>query len=136
MIPLERVPASPREIRNFGLLFALLALLAGVWFLWKGWGGWEWLAGLAGFFLLTGLAVRSVLRPVYIGWMYFAQVLAWVNTRVILTLFFYLVMTPVGLALRLLGKDPMHRRPDPEGASYWIIRTPEPYDPARSENLF
>jgi hypothetical protein len=50
--------------------------------------------------------------------------------------FFYLVLTPVGLLLRLLGKDPLHRKPDRSAASYWVKRAPEKIDPERYERLF
>lgn len=136
MIPIEKVSASRSDVRKFGLLFAALAALAGVYALWKGSAAWVWLAGAAGLFLVSGLAAYPVLRPVYIGWMMFAQVLAWVNTRILLALFFYLVITPAGLVMRLLRKDPMHRRPDARSATYWVKRAPEEFDPNRYENLF
>ena len=40
------------------------------------------------------LSVHAVLRPIYVGWMKFAFVLGWINTRLILGLFFYLILTP------------------------------------------
>lgn len=42
--------------------------------------------------------------------MKFAHILGWVNTRIILTLVYFLVFTPVALIFKLIGKDPMNRR--------------------------
>jgi len=47
---------------------------------------------------------RGVLGSVYRGWMRFSSALAWINTRIILTLLFFLIMTPMGLFMRLIGK--------------------------------
>jgi hypothetical protein len=88
------------------------------------------------FFLLSGLFTYPLLRPIYIGWMKFAFVLGWVNTRVILSVFFYLVITPVGLVMRLFGRDPMNRKFDRSAASYWVRRPEAPADLKRYENLF
>lgn len=135
-----KLPASitsgRKEVRKFGILFAALGLLLSAWFLYSGSGAWVWSAGGGLIFLLTGLFAYPLLRPVYVGWMAFAFVLGWVNTRVILGLFFYLVLTPVGLAMRLFGRDPMSRKFDRSAASYWVRRDTSAVDPKRYENLF
>jgi hypothetical protein len=53
---------------------------------------------------------------------------------VALVMIFYLVFAPVGIALRLLGKDPLERRLLPEVSSYWSERKPR--DPSRAEKQF
>jgi hypothetical protein len=68
--------------------------------------------------------------------MKFAFALAWVNTRLILGVFFYLVLTPSGLVMRLLGKDPLRRRIERSAKSYWIRKEPVLFDKSRYENLF
>ncbi|MGH9312901.1 MAG: SxtJ family membrane protein [Vicinamibacterales bacterium] len=70
--------------------------------------------------------MRPLLRRMYAGWMTFARALAWVNARIILTVVFYLVLTPVGLARRLLGYDPMSRRLEGDAATYRVTREPRP----------
>ena len=68
------------------------------------------------------MAVPVALRPVRTVWMAVAFALGFVMTRVLLTVVFALTVVPIGLALRVLGKDPLHRRPDPEAATYWVAR--------------
>jgi hypothetical protein len=70
--------------------------------------------------------MRSLLRSAYAGWMVVARKIGWFNSRVILTVVFYLVLTPVGLVRRILGYDPMHRRFELETGSYRVTRAPRP----------
>ena len=127
---------SPHAIRKFGVLFCGVTMLIAVILFWRGKGGWPWFAGASAFFLGTGLFLRVVLRPVYIVWMKFAFLLGWVNTRVFLGGFFYLVLTPTGLLLRLFGKDVLDEKIDRAATSYWIKRDAVPFDPHRTERMF
>ncbi len=79
------------------------------------------LAGIAGVLVLTGLFVPVAARAFHRFWMGIAAVLGYVNSRIILSLLYYLVFTPVGLVRRLIGKDPMKRRGSPQ-SSYWVTR--------------
>ncbi len=130
----DRIDASRTAVRKFGLLFGALSVLVGAYMLYRGHGTWVWALGAAVFFWVTGLVGYPVLKPVYIGWMKFAYVLGWINTRLFLGLFFYLILTPMGLLLRLLGKDLLDEKIDKNAATYWKKR--EPVDPSRYERLF
>jgi hypothetical protein len=74
---------------------------------------------VAAAFFGAAVAIPTMLKPVYILWMRLALVLSWANTRLILLLMFYLIFTPIGLALRLIGKDLLGRRIEKGMASYW-----------------
>lgn len=117
-----------------GALAALAVLVA-----WRrGWSLDGTVLGLATAGVLlaaVGSAIPAALKPLYRVWMALAIVLGHVMTRVLLTGVFLLVVTPVGLALRLLGKDPLERRPDPDATSYWKERDP-PGPPERLEEYF
>ena len=124
------------ELRKFGLLFAGVgAVLASVvW--WKD-VAWWWIPALgAGLFALSGLLAPSLLRPVYRPWMAFAGFLGWLNTKILLTLFFALVITPVGLVLRLFRRDLLEQRMGTSAESYWKQREDTVTDKSRFENLF
>jgi hypothetical protein len=100
-----------RELRRFGLLMGgVIAGLFGTLIpLLKGHALplWPWV--LAALFVLPALAFPKALGPVHRVWMRIGHALGWVNTRILLTLVFYLVVTPMGLAMRALGKDPLRR---------------------------
>jgi len=61
----------------------------------------------------------KILKLLYSWWMKLAALLAWINTRLILTVLFFLVFTPVGIILRLLKNDPLERRFEKGSLSYW-----------------
>ncbi len=132
----DRLDTSRTKVRNFGLMFAGVGVVLTALFVWRGNPAWSWpLAG--GFlFLLLGLFGYPILRPVYIAWMKFAFVLAWINTRIILGLFFFLVLTPIGLAMRFAGKDLLDKRMDRSAKSYWVKRQRVKLDQSRYERLF
>ena len=75
------------------------------------------------------LLFPASLRPVYKIWMRFAEALGWVNTRIILSLIFFLVFFPFGIIMRMFN-DPMQRKFDGAAASYRI-----PSNPTKPENM-
>ena len=72
--------------------------------------------------ILTGLLFPFVLKPFNKIWMALAVVLGWFSSRVILTLMFYLVFTPLGFFLRVTGKDFLKLRYDKNANTYWEKR--------------
>jgi hypothetical protein len=126
---------STKEIRSFAWIVSAALLLIAAYQGWRGAAQWVWITLLAiAAVLLLGAAVApSLLRPVYRAWMRLGEVLAWVNTRIILTLVFFLVVTPIGLVMRLFGRSPMAAR---RGDSYWIDVDPHSYGDRHVEKQF
>jgi len=79
------------------------------------------LGGLALLLLLVALFSPSWAERFNRGWMAFARALGYVNSRILLSLVYYVVMTPLGLVLRLIGQDPLRRR-GARQQSYWVPR--------------
>jgi len=113
------------RLRKFGIVMAVFFGLFGALFVWRGrpWG--EPTLYVAGAFLVLGLALPRVLSPIERVWMAFARVLQTVMTTVILTLTFFGVMTPMGLFLRLIGKDLLGLEGDPDIETYWVPVEPD-----------
>ena len=65
--------------------------------------------------------IKKIGSRIYKGWMAFAKVLAFVNTRILLTLFFVVVIGPIAVFLKLIGKDFLERKIGTQG-SYWKLR--------------
>ncbi len=117
-----RLKEDPREWRKFGLSSALvLALIVG-WLCWRG-----ILAEPAATALLAGLLVVAALaivrprwlrRPYRLG-MIVSHGMGRVVAPVVLSLVFFLILTPLGLVLRLLGKDLLQLRRNPAADTYW-----------------
>jgi hypothetical protein len=91
------------------------------------------LVAVGGVLLLCGLIAPLVLKHVHRGWWKLAVVLGWVNSRVLLTVLFVLVLTPVGLLARALGRSPLRGR---RGESQWHAYTVRRADPRHYEHLF
>ena len=79
---------------------------------------WPWILG--GVLGLWALLAPSTLKPVYVGWMKFGNVMNWINTRIILGILFYGIFLPIGALMRLFGYDPMHRKLDSGLSSYRV----------------
>ena len=74
---------------------------------------------------LAGWMTPGLLRPVFVGWSIAAFPIGWCVSHIVLALLFYGVFTPVGLLLRMAGKDPLQlRRVDRD--SYWQQKPPQP----------
>jgi len=111
----------PKQERQFGFLFSTVFVLAAFWPLWPLHApNLYWLAG-AGAWLAAALVCPKMLAPLYKAWMAFGHVLGWINARIILGVVFFVVVMPVGLVMRLFGKDFLAMRPNRSG-SYWVRR--------------
>ena len=120
MIEIDRQP-SPRSLRQFAGLFVVAFGFVGFVVLRKS-GLWEAALPIWAVALLVGVVglVRPrAIRLVWIGMFYLAFPIGWVVSHLLLAVVLYLVFTPIGLLLRLLGRDPLERRFDPGAASYW-----------------
>lgn len=71
--------------------------------------------------VVAGLLVPPAARAFHVAWMRFAVLLGHVNSRVLLTLVYYLLVTPYGVVSRLVRRDPLRRRGRAE-ESYWVGR--------------
>jgi hypothetical protein len=70
--------------------------------------------------ILAGIVIPDRLDPVYRRWMAFALAISKVTTPIFMTIVFALVITPVGLLMRALGKKPLTHAAHED--SYWILR--------------
>ena len=110
--------------RSFGLVFAGLFLLLGLWPLMHRRPTREWALGAAAGFFLIALIRPAVLAPLNRLWLCFGLVLQRIVSPLVLGLLFFLTVTPIGVLMRLVGKNPLRLGFEPEGRSYWIERRP------------
>lgn len=127
---------SAAELRRFGLTVAtglgVLAMLA----LWRGRRVLPAvLLATAAVLALLAMVAPARLAAAHRAWMRLAEALGWFNTRVLLGLLFYLIVTPIGLIMRLAGRDPLDRRLG-DRASYWVGRRRPARPPESMERQF
>lgn len=146
---IEKIDSSQEAVRKTGKAFLIgFSIIAAVLFLANsGWfdldvqrgtasNGWKWFLGAA--VVLFGLSrvAYPIMKPIHIGWMALAFALGWINTRILLGVFFYLIITPTGLLMRLFGKDLLDEKIDRSATSYWKKRDLIKFDPKHIERTF
>lgn len=122
--------------RSFGFVFTAFFAVLGCWPLWDGQPVNPYLLGVSGVFLVLALVIPKVLHPLNVVWMKFAALLNRIVSPIVLGLLFFVTITPMALALRIMGKDPLHRSFSKEAKSYWIERKPPGPPPESMRNQF
>ena len=110
--------------RSFGLLFAAVFLIVALWPLWSGATVRMWALAVAMVFGLLAFFVSRMLEWPNRLWQRLGLLLYHIVSPVALALVFYLAIMPIGLVMRLFGKDFLHLQRDVKAKSYWIERTP------------
>lgn len=120
-----------RELKQFALIWMAMFGIFGAISLWaKSSTSSATAFWIIAAFGLLGYFRPAVLKPVYIVWMALAMPIGWAVSHLLLLAVFYLVLTPIGLLLRLFGHDPLNRQFDRAAKSYWIPHDPS-HEPAR-----
>jgi len=118
---------TSQELRKFGLIVASLLGLLAVWpALVDGRAFRIWAVTLAGVLAVPALVFPRSLVQIHQGWMKVGHVLGWVNTRIVMGVIFFVLFTPLGLVMGLMGKDPMLRRFEPNLDSYRLKKGVRP----------
>jgi hypothetical protein len=128
---------SFRAEREFGLIVGAILALLGGWWLYRGKfvNAAPVTLSLGGLLIICGVLLPRVLVFPNKAWMSFAELLAFVNTRIVLGVLFFLLFTPIGLVKRLSGWDPLNRR-ERRRASYWRPYSKRQRDPRHYEKMF
>lgn len=71
-------------------------------------------------FMIVGLVMPKVLAPVYQLWLKIGHILGFINSRIILTLIFALVVTPMAMVMKLIKRDTMARKLEPQKTTYRV----------------
>ncbi|MBK9117526.1 MAG: hypothetical protein IPM22_18430 [Betaproteobacteria bacterium] len=119
---MDAPPRSPRELRRFAAVLAVAVPV--VFCLLLPWLfsrpiPW-WPLAVSGALLALAAVAPAALAPVERVWLRIGHALGFVNTRILLTLLFFLLVLPLGLLLRLMRKLPIERRFDPDAATYRV----------------
>ncbi|MFH1619306.1 MAG: SxtJ family membrane protein, partial [bacterium] len=124
---IKSIKSEKKDLRQFGITVGIGMAVLGSLFWWRGKDFYSYFLGISAALLFLGLTAPKILNPFQKVWMSMAVLMGWVMTRIILTVFFYLVITPIGLLLRMFGKDILNRKIDKGAQSYWV--------PVEDENL-
>lgn len=112
---------SLKQLRQFGWLMGGVFSIITFWpLVFRGEGIRIWAFIIAGVFGLLGTVFPNALKPVYRAWMIFGEKIGWLNSRILLGLLFYGMVTPISWLMRLLGKRPLQLEFDPKAETYRV----------------
>jgi hypothetical protein len=114
-----------KELRNFAIIALIASLLiASILYVVKGvriqWAAIVVAAGFAIF--LSSFISLKLTRIIYLGLILVTFPIGWAISMILLTAFYFLLLLPLGLFFRMLGRDPLCRKFEPEAKSYWLTR--------------
>jgi hypothetical protein len=127
---------KPSSDRSFGLIVATFFLIITFWPLIHAEPIRWWALGVASVFAALALLWTAALAPLNRLWTKLGLLLYRIVNPVVMVFLFYVTVTPIALFMRMLGKDPLRLRRDPDAASYWIHRTPPGPAPESMKNQF
>jgi Saxitoxin biosynthesis operon protein SxtJ len=123
---LRELKSGPRDLRKFGLLVGGVFTAIGILLLIRGRPRFPFFLAPGLLLMVLGTIWPRVLKPLYLAWMSVAIVMGFCVSHLILFLFFFLVMTPVGLVARCAGRDFLRLKLDRQAPTYWQPRTRRP----------
>jgi Saxitoxin biosynthesis operon protein SxtJ len=127
---------KPSSDRNFGLVIATIFLIVTFWPVIHAEPLRWWALGMAAVFAVLALLWTAALAPINKLWTKLGVLLYRIVSPVVMALLFYVTVTPIALLMRMLGKDPLRLRRDPDATSYWIDRIPPGPAPETMKNQF
>jgi len=114
-----------KELRKFGLIAVLVLGAAGIIlrFVFGAAAIWAWMLPIGGLCicLITFLSAKAG-RIIYLGLTFAALPIGFVVSILLMGMFYFLVLTPIGIIFKLMGRDLLNRRFLPGAATYWSLR--------------
>ena len=102
---IKNIPNSNKDIRSFSITIGIILFIISGLLIYYGKESYQLIAIVASTFIVVGYVLPPLLKPMYLVWMTIAVILGWVMTRVILSIVFYFILTPISLITRLLSED-------------------------------
>ncbi len=121
---IQNIKSSTKNIKDFGITLGIIFLIIAGFLFSKDNTVYNILLLIGLIFIFSGIFLPIVLKPLYKIWMIFAVIIGWIMTRLILSILFFLVITPIGLLARLIGKDFLNLKITNQ-SSYWNSRVRE-----------
>jgi hypothetical protein len=122
--------------RSFGTVFALFFLVVAAFFFFKKGEIVYWSLILSAAFGLIAWFYPKLLKPLNFLWFKLGMLLGAIIAPLVMVVVFFLVITPIGLVMRALGKDPLRLKKDTQHNSYWADRSPDNNQYSSMKNQF
>jgi uncharacterized protein involved in cysteine biosynthesis len=125
-----------KDLRRFGIAIGIVLTLLGALYLWRGKDYFPYFFIFSAAFFIVGIFIPNLLKPIHKILAALAIYINWIITRIILIALFYLVFTPIGLLIRLSGKDNLNLKFRSGAKSYWIPRKTTKFERDNYERQF
>ena len=133
---IKTINSEKSDLRKFGITVGIILLIiAGVLF-WKEKESFQILLTAGAVLLILGVTIPAILKYIYWVWMIFATIIGWIMTRMILSLMFYMIFTPIGFILRLFGKQFIELNWNKTENTYWKYRSKSIFKKENYEKQF
>jgi hypothetical protein len=112
-----------KELRNFGIIALIASIVLSLLLFWLKNLDIKWLIAICciGFTIfLCSIISDKLTRIIYLGLMLVTLPVGWIVSFILLASFYFLLLTPLGLIFRLIGRDTLHRKFDPKAESCWL----------------
>ena len=113
---------SQSSNRSFGLLFFIVFIVVGLWPVTKGETANIYLILISLFFLIFGLINSKILSPFNKAWIKLGEILGLIIAPIIMALVYFIILTPISLIVRMLGKDLLGLKFLKKQDTYWTKR--------------
>ena len=118
---IKNIKKGKKELKSFGLTIGIIILVVAGYLFYNNNQSYQSALYITFFFIVSGLIMPVLLKPLYLIWMTFAILLGWVMTRIILSILFYSIITLIGSLAKIFGKDFLNLRVNNHN-SYWNLR--------------
>jgi len=119
---IKNIKEDKTTLRKFGFTVGTVLLLVGIVLFLIGKSSSVVFGGIGVLLILFGLILPNILKPLNKIWMTLAVILGWFMSRIILFILYYVIITPIGIFLKLIGKDFLQLKIDKSSKSYWETR--------------
>ena len=120
---IRNIRSEKSDLRKFGITIGIILVMIAGFLFWKEKESFQIFLAIGIILFLTAITMPVILKPVYWIWMIFATILGWIMTRIILSILFYVILTPIGLIPRLFGKQFLELKWNRTNRTYWNYRS-------------
>ena len=133
---MKKIKFDLKSLRNFGNKSAIGFLILGILFAIVKKNFFVYFLIASGIFAVLTLVAPKALKYIYIVIIKITEPLSWIMTRVIFFIFFFIIVTPIGFLIKLLGKDLLHVKIDKNASTYWQKKEIKSFDKTHFERQF
>ncbi len=133
---IKLIDSSVKELKKFGLTVGGVFSVIGLFLLYFDKPAYPYFLAVGIILIVAGAFVPKSLSRVHRAWMIFAIVSGFVMSRVILSILFYLILTPIGIIAKISGKDFLDLKFGEDKKTYWNYREQKKYEKVDTERQF